>query len=67
MKLEQNITIYGDILEELVGYVNKGWRKTYRVEDIVGIEWGMKFLFVHFNKEEFTKDAYPVNFSLMLK
>ena len=47
-----------------IEYVNKGWGKNYTVEDVVGVEWGKTYLFVHFNKEDFTKDAYPVRFNL---
>lgn len=67
MNLRENITIYDNILEDLVAYVNNGWEKHYKVEDVCGIEWGKGFLFVHFNKEEFTKDAYPVKFDFNLK
>ena len=66
MKLEKNITIYGNMLQDLVDYVNNGWEKNYKVSDVVGVEWGRTYLFVHFNKEDFTKDAYPVNFMLTL-
>lgn len=66
MKLEKNITIYEDMLKDFVEYVNGGWDKHYRVEDVVGIEWANKFLFVHFNKEDFTKEAYPIKFTLTL-
>lgn len=64
MKLEKNITIHESMLKDFVEYVNKGWEKHYTVNDVVGVEWGRTFLFVHFNKEEFTKDAYPVRFNL---
>lgn len=64
MKLETNITIHESMLKDFVEYVNKGWDKNYTVNDVVGVEWGRTFLFVHFNKEEFTKDAYPVRFNL---
>jgi len=66
MKLENNITIYNDILQELVDYVNEGWKKNYKVENVVGIEWGAKFMFVHFNSEDFTDNAYPVKFTFTL-
>ena len=64
MTLEKNITIYENMLKDFVEYVNKGWDKNYTVEDVVGVEWGRTFLFVHFNKEDFTADAYPVRFNL---
>jgi hypothetical protein len=64
MKLDKNITIHESVLEDFVEYVNKGWEKHYTVKDVVGVEWGRTYLFVHFNKEDFTKDAYPVRFNL---
>ena len=64
MTLEKNITIHESMLKDFVEYVNKGWEKHYTVEDVVGVEWGKGYLFVHFNKENFTEDAYPVRFNL---
>lgn len=64
MVLEKNITIHESMLKDFVEYVNKGWEKNYTVKDIVGVEWGKTYLFVHFNKEDFTKDAYPIRFNL---
>ena len=64
MKLDKNITIYESMLKDFVEYVNKGWDKNYTVKDVVGVEWSKTFLFVHFNKEDFTKDAYPIKFDL---
>lgn len=64
MKLEKNITIHESMLEDFVEYVNKGWEKHYTVEDVVSVELGRGYLFVHFNKEDFTEDAYPVRFNL---
>lgn len=66
MTLQNNITIYGDVLQELVDYVNKGWSMNYTIQDVVGVELGKKFLFVHFNGDDFTKDAYPINFTLTI-
>lgn len=66
MKLDKNITVYESMLKDFVEYVNKGWAKNYTVEDVVGIEWGRTYLFVHFNKENFTEDAYPIKFNLNL-
>ncbi len=66
MTLQKNITIYGDVLQELVYYVNKGWDMNYTIQDVVGFELGKKFMFVHFNNDDFTKDAYPINFTLNL-
>jgi hypothetical protein len=64
MKLEKNITIHESMLKDFVEYVNKGWEKNYTVKDVVGVEWGRTYLFVHFNKEDFTKDVYPIRFNL---
>ena len=64
MKLEKNITIHESMLKDFVEYVNKGWGKHYAVKDVAGVEWGRTHLFVHFNKENFTEDAYPVRFNL---
>lgn len=64
MALEKNITIDESMLKDFVEYVNEGWDKHYTVEDVVGIEWAKTYLFVHFNKEDFTKDAYPIRFKL---
>lgn len=66
MKLQNNITIYQDVLQELVDCVNKGWSMNYTIKDVVGVELGKKFLFVHFNGNDFTKDAYPINFTLTI-
>ena len=65
MVLEKGIKVYSDVLNRCVNYVNKGWCKSYNVEDIVGIELGMTFMFVHFNKEDYTKDAYPIKTELI--
>ena len=64
MILESGIKVYNTLLKKCVEYVNKGWGTAYGVEDVVGIEFGTTFLFVHFNKEDYTKDAYPITISL---
>lgn len=64
MILESGIKVYNALLKKCVEYVNKGLGTTYGVEDVVGIEFGTTFLFVHFNKEDYTKDAYPITISL---
>lgn len=64
MILESGIKVYDDLLKKCVEYVNKGWGTTYGVEDVAGIEFGTTFLFVHFNKEDYTKDAYPITINL---
>lgn len=64
MNLEKNITIHESMLKDFVEYINKGWKKNYTIKDIVGVECGRTYFFVHFNKEDFTEDAYPVRFNL---
>ena len=67
MTLEKGIKIYNRLLKKLVEYVNKGWDMKYRLEDVVGIEIDTTFIFVHFNKEDYTKDAYPISIEIILK
>lgn len=67
MTLEKGIKVYGKLLEKLVEYVNKGWDMRYRREDVVGVEIDTTFIFVHFNKEDYTKDAYPISIEIILK
>ena len=67
MTLEKGIKIYGRLLKKLVEYVNKGWDMKYRIEDVVGIEIDTTFIFVHFNKEDYAKDAYPISIEIILK
>ena len=64
MILESGIKVYNTLLKKCVEYVNKGWGTAYGVEDVVGIEFGTTFLFVHFNKEDYSKEAYPITISL---
>lgn len=67
MILETGIKVYDKLLKKCVDYVNNGWQTNYQTKDIVGIEFGDTFMFVHFNKEDYTKDAYPITISLMFK
>lgn len=67
MTLEKGTKVYGRLLEKLAEYVNNGWKTTYKTEDIVGIEIDTTFIFVHFNKEEYTKEAYPISIEIVLK
>lgn len=67
MILESGIKVYDKLLKKCVDYVNNGWKTNYKVEDIVGIEFGDTFIFVHFNKENYTKDAYPITINLIFK
>ena len=66
MVLKKNITIYDDLLQEFVDYINNGWKMNYTIQDVVGIELGKKFLFVHFNENDFSKEAYPVDFTFKI-
>ena len=66
MTLEKGIKVYGRLLKSLVEYVNNGWQTTYTDEDIVGLEIDTTFIFVHFNKEDYTKDAYPISIEIVL-
>ena len=67
MVLETGIRVYDKLLKKLVEYVNKGWDMKYRREDVVGIDISTTFIFVHFNKEDYTKDAYPIPIEIILK
>lgn len=53
------------ILKGLVDYVNNGWSMNYTVEDVACLEWGEKFLYIHFNKvnkDDNRNGTYPVVF-----
>ena len=65
--LEKGVKIYNNILKRCVDYVNAGWKKSYKVEDVVGVELDNTFLFVHFNKTDYTKDAYPIGIEITFK
>ena len=67
MTLENGIRVYGRLLKKCVEYVNGGWGMNYTTEDIVGIEFDTTFMFVHFNKEDYTKDAYPISIEIIFK
>ena len=67
MVIENGIKVYSDILKKCVEYVNNGWHMSYRIEDVVGIEISATFIFVHFNKEDYTKDAYPISIEIIFK
>ena len=67
MVLENGIKIYSNLLKKCVEYVNKGWQMKYRLEDVAGIEISTTYMFVHFNKEEYTKDAYPISIEIIFK
>lgn len=67
MVLENGIKVYNSLLKRCVECVNKGWDMNYSTDDIVGIEFGTTFMFVHFNKEDYTKDAYPISIEIIFK
>lgn len=67
MVLENGIKVYNRLLVKCVEYVNKGWDMNYTTEDIAGIEISTTFMFVHFNKEDYTKDAYPIGIEIIFK
>lgn len=67
MVLEKGIKIYETFLTRCVNYVNAGWKTSYKVEDVVGVELGNTFLFVHFNETDYTKDAYPISIEVTFK
>ena len=67
MILETGIKVYNDLLKRCIYYVNCGWQTNYQVKDIVGIEFDDTFIFVHFNKEDYTKEAYPIATSIIFK
>lgn len=67
MVLETGIKVYDSLLKKCVKYVNRGWRTRYKTKDVVGVEFGETFMFVHFNKEDYSKDAYPIKIELIFK
>ena len=67
MILENGIKIYNRLIKKCVEYVNKGWDMRYCREDVVGIEIDTTFIFVHFNNEDYTKDAYPIPIEIIFK
>ena len=67
MTLENGIKVYNRFLKNCVEYVNVGWGMNYTTEDIVGIEIDTTFIFVHFNKDDYTKDAYPITINVVFK
>lgn len=68
MILEKGIKIYDSILEKCVNYVNEGWLTSYKKEDIVGVElFSERTMFVHFNAEDYAKDAYPITIELIFR
>ena len=60
MILENGMKVYNALIERCVNYVNKGWCMSYKPTDLVGLEIDNTFIFAHFNKEDYTKDAYPI-------
>ena len=58
------IKVYNKLLEKCVEYVNDGWKTKYGVKDIIGIEFETTYMIVHFNKGDYTKEAYPIMIEL---
>lgn len=67
MVLDKGVKIYSNILERCVNYVNNGWGTNYSVKDVVGLELGNSFLFVHFDEKDYTKEAYPISIEITFK
>ena len=67
MILGNGTFIYDSILKKCVKYVNDGWKMSYKVEDVVGFELGETYAFIHFNKDDYTKDAYPIALEINFK
>lgn len=67
MVLEQGVKVYQSLLEQTLDYVNKNWRMSYKLEDIAGLEIGLHYMFLHFDKENYSKKAYPINLDIILK
>lgn len=67
MVLEKGVKIYDNILKRCVKYVNNGWGTNYNIKDVVGFELGNSFLFVHFNEEDYSKEAYPISIEITFK
>lgn len=67
MILEQGIKVYNPLLEKALAYVNRGWRMDYKLEDIAGLEISTTFIFLHFNKEDYSKEAYPISIEILFK
>lgn len=63
----ENGKIYSALLKKCVEYVNKGWDMKYCLEDVVSIEISTTYMFVHFNKEDYTKEAYPISIEIIFK
>ena len=59
--LEQGIKIYQPLLEKALDYVNKGWKMSYELKDIVGLEINTTYIFLHFKSGE----AYPIRISVL--
>ena len=68
MILEKGIKIYDNILEKCVNSVNEGWLTSYKKEDIAGVElFSERTMFVHFNKENYTEEAYPIKIEIQFR
>ena len=67
MILTKGIKVYNRLLEKAVECVNNGWKTDYKVEDVVGMDINSTFIFVHFKKEDYKEDLYPIAVEMKLK
>lgn len=67
MILTKGIKVYNRLLEKAVECVNNGWKTDYKVEDVVGMDINSTFIFVHFKKEDYKEDSYPIAVEMNLK
>ena len=67
MALENGIIVYDGLIKKCVEYVNKGWHMEYHLKDVIGIEINTTFILVHFNKKDYSKDAYPISIEILFK
>ena len=67
MILTKGIKVYNRLLEKAVECVNNGWKTDYKVEDVVGMDINSTFIFVHFKKEDYKEDSYPIAVERKLK
>ena len=67
MILTKGIKVYNRLLEKAVECVNNGWKTDYKVEDVVGMDINSTFIFVHFKKEDYKEDSYPIAVEMKLK
>lgn len=67
MILEKGIKVYGDLIERCVEFVNRWWHKEYEKTDVAGLEISTTFIFIHFDKEVYENEAYPISIGIIFK